>query len=216
METADSPPPTAAQASRVSFGAGRRATRRRRVTWRRTWNGSTKSTCKADDQAGARPTLFVALLRRTITATEKPIWPQLTVDGDAEVGGEIESVFGDVAEFRMSAAAGEAPFLPQRAAFAWKRLPSAPLVPRRREAASKNAPERASARDPWSVLRDPRRREGASGCGPRKSKCGALWASLTWFWKLDSVRRRSPLVAPKLDRRGRARSRSDPASADSD
>jgi hypothetical protein len=51
----------------------------------------------------------------------------------------------------------------ERAALAWNRLPPTPLVPRRREAASKDAPERATAGAFWSILRGPRWREGASG-----------------------------------------------------
>ncbi len=60
----------------------------------------------------ARVALFVSLLQRMITATEKHLVagetyrPGLTVGGDAKIGNVIEYIFGHINDVRMSAAAG--------------------------------------------------------------------------------------------------------------
>jgi AraC-like DNA-binding protein len=59
----------------------------------------------------ARVALFVSLLQRMFTATEKHLVasetyrPETTVGGDAKIGSVIEYIFGDINNVRMSAAA---------------------------------------------------------------------------------------------------------------
>ena len=60
----------------------------------------------------ARVALFVSLLQRMLTATEKHCLagetyrPELTVGGDARIGNVIEYIFRNIDDVRMSAAAG--------------------------------------------------------------------------------------------------------------
>ncbi len=60
----------------------------------------------------ARVALFVSLLQRMLTATEKHCLagetyrPELTVGGDARIGNVIEYIFTNIQDVRMSAAAG--------------------------------------------------------------------------------------------------------------
>jgi AraC-like DNA-binding protein/mannose-6-phosphate isomerase-like protein (cupin superfamily) len=59
----------------------------------------------------ARVALFVGLVQRMITATEKHLVagetyrPEVTVGGDARIGNVIEYIFGNINDVRMSAAA---------------------------------------------------------------------------------------------------------------
>ena len=59
----------------------------------------------------ARVAVFVSLVKRMITATEKHLLadetyrPELTVGGDARIGNVIEYIFGNIHDVRMSAAA---------------------------------------------------------------------------------------------------------------